>query len=168
MLYPFTVKNFIGRVLALSAACVIGFSASQIFAADGSVTLQLSNNIVLLKVDGDKDDDWWMQSSTNLTTWTMVTSFGTLLSGNATNAPWRSAGGKGSASTFYRAKQTAGFYDPSLLRTVTLTYTQASLTTFTQQLTSARTYGTNVYCPQMTLDNGATNEIGRASCRERV
>ena len=157
MLYPFTVKIFANVLCALIVTCVIGFVISPSFAADGSVTLQLSNSIVLLKVDGDKDDDWWMQSSTNLTTWTTVTSFGTLLSGNATNASWRSAGGKGSASTFYRAKQTAGFYDPSLLRTVTLTYTQASLTTFTQQLTSARTYGTNVYCPQMTLDNGATN-----------
>ena len=142
---------------ALIVTCVIGFVISPSFAADGSVTLQLSNNIVLLKVDGDKDDDWWMQSSTNLTTWTTVTSFGTLLSGNATNAPWRSAGGKGSASTFYRAKQTYGLFDTNLLRTITITYTQATLTAFTQQLTTARTYSTNVYCPQMTLDNGATN-----------
>ena len=157
MLYPFTVKNFIGRVLALFAACVIGFSASQIFAASGSVTLQLSNSIVLLKVDGDKDDDWWMQSSTNLTTWTTVTNFGTLLSGNATNASWRSAGTKSSVPTFYRAQQTYGFYDTNLLRTITITYTQATLTAFTQQLTTARTYSTNVHCPQLTLDNGATN-----------
>ena len=127
------------------------------FAADGSVEMKFSGSNILLKVDGDKDDDWWLQSSTNLTTWTTLTNFGTLLSGNETNAPWRSAGTKTSGPTYYRALQTAGFYDPSLLRVITLTYTQASFATFTQQLTVARTYSTNVYCPQMTLDNGATN-----------
>ena len=126
-------------------------------AADGSVNLQISNNVVLLKVDGDKDDDWWMQTSTNLTTWTTLTNFGTLLSGNETNAPWRSAGAKSATSTYYRTLQTLGLYDTNLLRTITITYTQATLTAFTQQLTSARTYSTNVYCPQIRLDNGATN-----------
>ena len=117
----------------------------------------MSNNVVLLKVDGDKDDDWWMQTSTNLTTWTTLTSFGTLLSGNETNAPWRSTGNKSATSTYYRALQTAGLFDPTLFRTISLTYTQNSLTVFTNALHLARQYNSNVYCPVVTLDNGATN-----------
>ena len=38
------------------------------WAADGSVVMAISNNVVSLKVAGDKDDDWWMQTSTDLTT----------------------------------------------------------------------------------------------------
>lgn len=140
----------------LAIALFSGFP-TNLSAADGAVGIQISNNVVLLKVDGDKDDDWWVQTSTNLTTWTTLTNFGTLLSGNVTNAPWRSAGNKAATSTYYRAKQTLGLFDTNLLRTITITYTQATLTAFTQQLTSARTYSTNVYSPQMTLDNGATN-----------
>ena len=38
--------------------------------------MKFSGSNILLKVDGDKDDDWWLQSSTNLTTWTTLTNFG--------------------------------------------------------------------------------------------
>src|SRR5688572_7625822 len=75
-------------------------------AADGSVILAISNNIVSLKVDGDKDDDWRMQSSADLTTWTTLTNFGTWLSGNETNAFWRSVGVTGEAPPYYRALRT--------------------------------------------------------------
>ncbi len=126
-------------------------------AAEGSVGIQISNNVVLLKVDGDKDDDWRMQSSTNLTTWTTLTNFGTLLSGNATNAPWRSVGAKAAAPTYYRAKQTYGLYDPSLFRTISITYTQASATAFSNAMHFGRQFETNVYLPAVWMDNGATN-----------
>ena len=127
------------------------------FAASGRVELQVTNSSVLVKVDGDKDDDWWIETSTNLTTWTTVTNVGTLLSGNVTNAPWRSLGAESANPIYYRARQTLGLYDTNLLRTITLSYTQATLTAFTQALASARISGVNVYCPQLTLDNGATN-----------
>ena len=132
-------------------------SAPALRAADGSVAMQFSGNNVLLKVDGDKDDDWWLQSSANLTTWTTLTSVGTLLSGNETNAPWRSVGAKAGGPMFYRARQTYGLFDTNVLRTITLTYTQATLTAFTSALATARSAGLNVYCPQLRLDNGATN-----------
>ncbi len=151
------MKLTLNSLKVLLVVSLLGGLPAASFAADGSVGIQVSNNVVLLKVDGDKDDDWWMQTSTNLTTWTTLTNFGTLLSGNVTNAPWRSAGNKSANSTYYRAKQTLGLFDTNLLRTITITYTQATLTAFTQQLTTARTYSTNVYCPQMTFDNGATN-----------
>jgi len=119
--------------------------------------MAISNNVVSLKVDGDKDDDWWMQGSTNLTTWTTMTNFGLLLSGNETNAPWRSAGAKAVDSTYYRALQTEGLYDPALFRTISLIYTQASAAVFSNAMHLARQYSTNIYLPMLWLDNGATN-----------
>ncbi len=151
------MRYVINSSATLLALGLLFCSATAVRAADGSVEMQFSGNNVLLKVDGDKDDDWWLQSSTNLTTWTTLTNFGTLLSGNETNAPWRSVGAKASGPMFYRARQTFGLYDTNLLRTITLTYTQATLTTFTSALATARSTGLNVYCPQLTLDNGATN-----------
>ncbi len=125
--------------------------------ADGNVELKFSGNSVLLKVDGDKDDDWWIQSSTNLIQWTTLTNFGVILSGNETNAPWRSAGTKSAGPTYYRAMQTDGLYDPALFRTISITYTQATATAFSNAMHLARQYGTNIYLPQLWLDNGATN-----------
>ena len=126
-------------------------------AADGSVVMALSNNIVSLKVDGDKDDDWWIQSSTNLTAWTTVTNLGTLLSGNETNAVWRSAGVKAGDLTYYRARQTDGLFDPTLFRTISLIYTQANAAAFSNAMHLARQFSTNIYLPMLWLDNGATN-----------
>jgi len=123
-------------------------------ASDGTVNVAVSNNTVLLKVDGDKDHDWWIQTSTNLATWTTLASFGTLLSGNATNAPWRPAGATSNSPVFYRARETGGLFDPSLFRKVSLTFTQSN---WGAQLASARTNNRNVYCSMLTLDNGATN-----------
>ncbi|MGC3957821.1 MAG: CotH kinase family protein [Verrucomicrobiota bacterium] len=151
------MKNQIG--LFTTVLC-LGLTTGQLLstrAADGSVELRFPGSNVQLKVDGDKDDDWWLQTSTNLTTWTTLTNLGTLLSGNETNAPWRTVGTKGSVPTYYRALQTAGLYDPTIFRTVSMTFTQTSLTTISNLLTAARTYSSNVYAPMLTLDNGATN-----------
>ena len=126
-------------------------------AADGQVNLKFSGTSVLLRVNGDKDDDWRMQSSTNFTTWTTLTNFGVLLSGNETNAPWRSAGGQANGPVYYRALQTAGLYDPSLFRTVSITYTQATAAAFSNAMHLARAGSTNIYLPSLWLDNGATN-----------
>jgi hypothetical protein len=80
-----------------------------------------------------------------------------LLSGNETNAVWRSAGTKADDSTYYRALQTEGLYDPTLFRTVSLIYTQANAGAFSNAMHLARQYGTNIYLPMLWLDNGATN-----------
>jgi len=119
--------------------------------------MAISNNVVSLKVDGDRDDDWWIQSSTNLTTWTTMTNFGWLLSGNVTNAVWRSVGTKDGDSTYYRALQTDGLFDPALFRTLSLIYTQANATAFSNAMHLARQFSTNIYLPRLWLDNGATN-----------
>jgi hypothetical protein len=152
------MNNQIG---SLTTALIIGWVATKplmVTAADGSVELKFSGSNVLLKVDGDKDDDWRMQTSTNLTTWTTLTNFGVILSGNETNAPWRTVGTKASGPTYYRAVQTEGLYDPSLFRTISITHTQASATVFSNLMHLARQYGTNVYLPALWMDNGATNQ----------
>jgi len=123
-------------------------------AADGEVVLRVTNGEMQVKVDGDKDDDWWVQSSADLSTWTTLTNFGTLLSGNETNAVVRSLGVPSAGPVYYRALQTAGLYDITMLRTFSLTFTQAD---WSNLLVQARANGTYVYSPLLTLDNGATN-----------
>ena len=130
------------------------FPSSDAQGANGAVNLRFSGSEVWLRVDGDKDDDWWMETSTNFDHWITLTNFGTLLSGNETNAPWRMAGIPNDSLRFYRARQTEGLYDTTLLRTWSLTFTQAN---FSNQMALGRTYGTNAPCKELTLNNGATN-----------
>jgi hypothetical protein len=141
-----------GATLALTLALL-----SSAAAAEGNVGLRVTNNAVWLKVDGDKDDDWWLESSANLTTWTRVTNVGTLLSGNATNAAWRSPGAPGSGPTFYRAQQTAGLYDTNLFRRISIVYTQATAAAFSNAMHLAKQFDSNTYLPMLWLENGATN-----------
>lgn len=138
----------------------IGYALASLTApaADGSVVLTITNNTVSVKVAGDKDDDWWIQASTNLSEWTTLTNPGPVLSGNETNAVWRSLGAKGSGPTYYRALQTGGLYDHTLFRTVSLTYTQANAVLFSNAMHVARATGSNIYLPMLWLDNGATNQ----------
>jgi spore coat protein CotH len=103
-------------------------------------------------VQGDEDNDWRIQTSSDLVTWSNVTSFGAILSGG-TNAPWRSVGGPSASRRFYRALKTDGLFDAALLRTLSLTFTQANWATL---LASGRTTSSNVLC-SLFLDNGATN-----------
>ncbi|MDW8308939.1 MAG: CotH kinase family protein, partial [Verrucomicrobiales bacterium] len=126
-------------------------------AADGRVQLRPTEGGLLVKVDGDKDDDWWIETSTNLTHWTTLTNLGPVLSGNEANAPWRALGGATNLARFFRARQTGGLYDPTIFRTVSLIYTQASAAAFSNAMHLARQYETNIYLPQVWLDNGATN-----------
>jgi hypothetical protein len=151
------MKNQIGRGILGAGLGVFVALAKPAFAADGSVKLQISGGNVLLKVDGDKDDDWRVQTSSNLTTWTTLTHFGVILSGNEANAPWRTVGPQVSGPAYYRAVQTEGLYDPSLFRTISITYTQANAVLFSNAMHLARQFGTNIYLPMLWLDNGATN-----------
>lgn len=153
------VVNLIQRmklkvILPALAFLVLGMWSPCVCASDGEVVLAVSGNVVSLKVDGDRDDDWWLESSTNLTTWTTMTNFGTVLSGNETNAVWRAAGTLSNATTFYRARQTAGLYDTTMLRTISLTFTQSN---WSNLLAVARNTTNYVYGTLLTMNNGATN-----------
>jgi spore coat protein CotH len=139
-------------VVVTTLAAVASFLSVGSQAAN--VLLRTDGTSPFARVDGDKDDDWWIQASTDLATWIALTNWGTWLSGNETNAPWRSIDTSGSSPQFFRALKTGGLYDPALFRTVSLTFTQANWGTL---LASARTANTNIYCSMLTLNNGATN-----------
>ena len=120
-------------------------------AAEIQITRQGTN--ALVRIEGDPDNDWHLQASTNLGAWTDIPGLGPLIAGR-TNSPSRVVGNFPASDQFYRAQKTGGLYDPALFRIVSLTFTQANWATL---LTTARTTGSNVDCALVTLDNGATN-----------
>ena len=140
------------RILA-AALSVLFMGGAPGISDDGQIRVRKEATNALVQVEGDGDDDWRIQTSSNLGTWVTLTNLGTILSGKATNAPWRSVS-TSEPHQFFRALKTAGLYDPTLFRTVSLTFTQANWATL---LTSGRNTGSNVYCSRVTLDNGATN-----------
>jgi hypothetical protein len=125
--------------------------ASPAGARDGQILLFHEGGTNYVQILGSGNDDWRLQTSTNLADWTTATAFGTLLSGSESKAPLRAVGNATAAQSFHRALKTGGLYDTTLLRTMSLTFTQAN---WQALLTSARTAGTNVPCSLLTLDNG--------------
>lgn len=120
-------------------------------AAEARLRLTRQGAETFLQILGDENDDWRLESSTDLANWSVSPGLGTLLSGSPTNAPRRSLGALAGPQRFFRAQKTAGLYDPTLLRTFSLTFTQANWQTL---LTSGRTTGSNVL-GNLALDNGA-------------
>ena len=143
------VINF--RDVAVGLLVLIG--AVQAFSEGGHIQIRMEGN-VLLQVQGSGHDDWRLQASSNLTAWSTVPDFGVLLSGKATNAPWRSVGAATGPQPFYRALKTGGLFDPSLFRTISLTFTQRDWATL---LTTGGATGSNFYCSLLVMDNGSTN-----------
>lgn len=141
------------RTLAALFVAALLAGAAGTAATPGQIQLRLEGASTLLQVRGDPDEDWRFQVSSNLVAWSNATALGTLLSGGA-DAPWRPAGGHGAAGCFYRAIKTDGLFDPALLRTISLTFTQAN---WSNLLALARTAGTNVYCSLLAMDNGASH-----------
>ncbi len=127
----------------------------QLFAAaradDGRLIARMWGSAMTLEVQGDADDDWRFQGSTDLSAWIDLPALGTLLSGGDT-PPVRSMGIPEGAMVCYRAVRTAGLFDPTLLRTMNLTFTQANWQTL---LANGRTSGSNADCLRLTMDNGA-------------
>ena len=133
-------------------SAVTWVSTVAMYPADIRVRAEGTNT--LLRIEGNHSDDWHIEVSTNFLTWTPLTNFGTLISGNrGTNAPWRSLGTNSAPLQFFRALKTGGLYDPALFRVVNIVFTQANWPTL---LTSGRTFETNTGCTVF-LDNGATN-----------
>ncbi|MCX8108359.1 MAG: CotH kinase family protein, partial [Verrucomicrobiae bacterium] len=142
-----------GRGVGIATVAIASLSLWCKSAGNGAVYLSLRESNLTVQIRGDPGDDWCIQRSTDLVRWVTVTNFGTLLSGGA-KAPVRSVGVPSESVVFYRAVKTKGLFDPSLLRTFNLTFTQANWQTL---LSNARNTGSNVYCSLVTLDNGATN-----------
>lgn len=137
-------------VLFLFAALQIAAGAASSEA--GQVRFVHSDTNLFLQVKGDADDDWWIESSTDLSTWTRTNTPGAILSGG-TNAPLMAIDPSLGERGFYRARKTGGLYDTTLLRTISLTFTQANWQTL---LANGRTYSTNVFAC-LAMNNGATN-----------
>lgn len=119
----------------------------------GVVVLALSSNDISISVKGRSDDDWCIQASTNLADWTTLTELGTLLSGGVGSALHRTLGAPPDRKQFYRTLKTDGLYDPSVFRTINLTFSRED---WNEELATARTLGSNVSCSAVALDNGAT------------
>jgi hypothetical protein len=109
---------------------------------------------VFVQVEGDGDNDWRLEATADFLNWTPLAPFGTLIGGKAESAPWRLVEAPTNSFRAWRAVRTAGLYDPTLFRTVSLTFTQANWPTL---LANGRMTGSNVFCSLLTLDNGATN-----------
>jgi hypothetical protein len=142
-------KNFSILVSAIIGSLVV-HSTSE--AADGRIQLRAEGSNAFVQVLGDKDHDWRIQTSGDLVNWNTLTSLGTLLSGG-TNGPARSLGSPIDSQRFYRAVKTDGLFDPTLLRTISLTFTQANWQT---RLAEGRNTGSNTL-GNLVMDNGATN-----------
>lgn len=139
-------KRRVSRALVLSC-CLIAWAEAE--AAE--LVARNSGTILRFQIQGDNDNDWRLESSSDLVNWERERTFGTLLSGG-TNAPWRELTLPEAPVRAYRSVKTEGLYDQTLLRTMTLTFTQAN---WQSLLTSGRTTGSNTLCT-LTVDNGAT------------
>jgi spore coat protein CotH len=125
-------------------------AANPVRAADGELILRFEGNAAWVQVRGEAEDDWRFETSSDMDAWNVEPGFGTLLSGGSA-APWRSLGQITGGSWFIRARRTEGLFDPTLLRIISLTFTQANWQTL---LASGRTTGVNVP-GDLTMDNGA-------------
>lgn len=139
--------------------CLLGFgllvvAAGPVLGKTGELRIEPEGSNVWIQVIGSPKVDWRIEQSTNLINWSVVPGPGAVASGAATNAPWRPLGAFNPPQVYFRGIETDGLYDTTLLRTISLTFTQANLYNL---LVQARTLGTNVFCSLLTLDNGATN-----------
>ncbi len=103
-------------------------------------------------VEGSRDDDWYLESSSNLVDWVRLDGFGTLLSARS-NPPVRLVPATGEGPRFFRANRTRGLYDTNLLRTLYLKFDQANWATL---LARGRENGSNTL-GSLSMDNGVTN-----------
>lgn len=134
----------------------LGFAlalVTSLFAKDAHLVWRFDGANHAIQVIGSDNDDWHIETSSDLSAWSSQTNFGPLLSGDADQAPWRFLPVQADGPQFYRARCTGGLYDRTLLRSVSLTFTQAN---WQSLLTSGRTTGSNTVCT-FVMDNGATN-----------
>jgi hypothetical protein len=140
-------KLLIGT-LATALTALVGSAQAK----DGELRLSTQGTNHVLQVQGDRDDEWRFETSTDLSGWTLAPALGTVLSGDE-DAPAVAVGSPGQPRGYYRAVRTAGLYDPTLLRTVRLTFTQSNWQTL---LANGRNTGSNTLAT-FSMDNGATN-----------
>jgi hypothetical protein len=136
----------------LLAKLAIGLGLLSCEGKAAQIILTASGTNGAVQVRGDKDREWRVDASSDLTTWATLSNFAPLIS-SGTNPPARSVMLPEAGNVFLRAVETDGLYDPTIFRTISLTFTQANWATL---LTSGRTTGSNTVAT-FAMDNGATN-----------
>lgn len=123
-------------------------------AADATLVLSREADGPVVRIWGSRKYDWFLEASPDLRTWAELPGQPPLIA-HRTNPPARPLPAPtGPGAQFLRARQTDGLYDLSLLRTISLTFTQANWQT---RLTQGRTTGSNT--PALfVMDNGARIE----------
>jgi len=121
-------------------------------AAEGRLNLRSDGTHLWVQVQGDPQDEWRLETSGDLATWSAAPALGTVFANDAARAASLPLGTAPQAWQFYRALRTEGLYDPALLRAVSLTFTQSNWQTL---LTNGRNTGSNTLAT-LELDNGLT------------
>src|SRR5262245_62165430 len=93
-MFLFTERSggFKNRVIVSLIFPLLFCGPGRVQADTGRVRLALDGTNTLVMVEGDHDDDWRIQASGDLVTWSNLTALGTLLSAG-TNPPVRAVGG---------------------------------------------------------------------------
>lgn len=111
---------------------------------------------VTFAVDGDNNDEWRFQSSSNLVTWSHAPALGTVFSEGSNSRLVTLVTNLGAGLNFYRAVKTAGIHDPFVVRTVSLTFTQS---TWQTKLAALKTSGSNLVA-SLEVDGKAYGNVG--------
>ena len=142
--WPSGVSPFL---LALGIACAPDCLTR---AASAELGLDRIQGQTILKVLSTKQQDCSFETSSNLTHWVSVPTWGSLMSGDLASAPSKAVALDSSPLRFWRVKRSEGLYDNDVFHTFHLTFSQAN---WQSLLTTARSTGGNV-SGDLALDNG--------------
>lgn len=112
------------RILSLRkwiALGIISIGYCQTDTDQGSLKIQNTTDELSLQVTGDEDDVWIFESSTDLVNWNQAYDLSNV---NADHDPLPIA--EPTTLAFYRARLISDFYDPSLIRTISLTFEESN------------------------------------------
>src|SRR5690348_8133943 len=112
-----------GSIALASTLTLPGILAAR--ADDGQIQWSASGGESRVQVLGGKKEEWRFQVSEDLAVWTNAPALGTVFAGttNLQSVPLNTTG---AALGFIRAIKTDGLFDTNLLRTVSLTFTNAN------------------------------------------
>ncbi|MCP5520844.1 MAG: CotH kinase family protein [Verrucomicrobiales bacterium] len=122
-------------------------------AAEAQMELSPENGVPVLRLRGSAKADWWIESTTDLLSWSVLPGSAPLLA-DPDDPPSRELDPSGAPVMLHRARQTGGLYDLGILRAATLTFTQANWPTL---LANGRNTGSNTPA-LLVMDNGARIE----------
>ncbi|MCP5519111.1 MAG: CotH kinase family protein [Verrucomicrobiales bacterium] len=137
------------RILRSFALLALAVRAGN--AADAELELKPTAAWTEIRVFGSAKADWWLESSLDLKSWSVLPGAAPLLA-DPDDPPARELpAAEVPGPVFYRTRRTGGLYDLGILRTVSLTFTQANWPTL---LANGRNTGSNTPA-LLVMDNGA-------------